>query len=31
MLGDLWVSAWQQAPDDSYLMRALEERSKISR
>jgi len=26
MLGDLWLTAWQQAPDDTYLIRKLGER-----
>lgn len=28
MLGDLWFSAWQQAPEDDYLIRQLKERAK---
>jgi len=31
MLGDLWVSAWQQAPEDSYLLKQLSERTKDSK
>lgn len=27
MLGDLWMSAWEQAPEDSYLVRKLTERT----
>ncbi|MCU0788861.1 MAG: hypothetical protein MUC91_11870 [Verrucomicrobia bacterium] len=30
MLGDLWVSAWQQAPEDTYLLRTLAERANSS-
>jgi hypothetical protein len=26
MLGDLWYSAWQQATEDRYLVRQLQER-----
>ena len=26
MLGDLWYSAWQQAAEDTYLVRQLKER-----
>jgi hypothetical protein len=31
MLGDLWVSAWQQAPEDDYLKRTLAERRSLRR
>jgi hypothetical protein len=27
MLGDLWFSAWQQAREDRYLIRQLNERA----
>jgi hypothetical protein len=26
MLGDIWLTAWQQAPEDTYLKRELEKR-----
>ena len=28
MLGDLWFSAWQQATEDTFLIRQLKERQK---
>jgi hypothetical protein len=28
MLGDIWYSAWQQAPPDTFLIRTLEKRKK---
>jgi hypothetical protein len=27
LLGDLWLTAWQQAPEDTYLVRELKKRS----
>lgn len=30
MLGDLWLSAWQQAAEDSYLVKKLKERAKAT-
>ena len=31
MLGDIWYTAWLEAPEDQYLQRSLQERNAASR
>jgi hypothetical protein len=29
-LGDIWLTAWQQAPEDTYLIKELKKRNERS-